>query len=491
MAGCRAAAPAQSTETASFCSGVQRRKASARGELTDASTRTGYCLTRRTAERQVLQKQVLKSQKEETEIEQIKATRHNGRSGQNGVYNPKHNDRRFDVENSEHINAEKTLHNIYWDCYNGAWTAGKAPERSFADIELQYYEQHYSAHVFAQNARNEKNRHPERNRTAQTLLNNRNTAPEETIYQFGTMEYSVSAETLVYIVNDFFMEFEKRFGDHVHILDWALHVDEGSPHIHERHVFDCENEYGELCPQQEKALEALGIALPDETKKKGPRNNRKIKFDSICRTLLIDIAKKHGLEIDEEPSYGGREYLEKQDYILMKQKEKLAEQAERIMQADEQLNDLTMKIEDVETLIDEVSDIAYDKAVEAVTDVVREETQKEDITLIEDRKKWLLSPERKTSKEKREYAASQLDGIITQIKKLMRTAVGRLHDVLMKPEVKQTAKAQIKTQARESVLKKLRDYAEASKKTDAGVRGSEQRHEAAGRQEKTASDVTL
>ena len=78
--------------------------------------------------------------------------------------------------------------------------------------------------------------------------------------------------------------------------------------IHERHVFDCENRYGELCPQQEKALEALGIPLPDETKKKGPRNNRKMKFDSICRPLLIDIAKAHGLEINEQPSYGGREY---------------------------------------------------------------------------------------------------------------------------------------------------------------------------------------
>ena len=117
-----------------------------------------------------------------------------------------------------------------------------------------------------------------------------------------------AAETLIYIVNDFLAEFEKRFGEHVHILDWALHVDEGSPHIHERHVFDCENRYGELCPQQEKALEALGIPLPDETKKKGPRNNRKMKFDSICRTLLIDIAKAHGLEINEQPSYGGREY---------------------------------------------------------------------------------------------------------------------------------------------------------------------------------------
>lgn len=29
----------------------------------------------------------------------MKLTRHNGRAGKNGAYNPKHNDRRFDVAN--------------------------------------------------------------------------------------------------------------------------------------------------------------------------------------------------------------------------------------------------------------------------------------------------------------------------------------------------------------------------------------------------------
>ena len=33
----------------------------------------------------------------------MKLTRHNGRTGKNGVYNPKHNDRQFDIDNSDHI----------------------------------------------------------------------------------------------------------------------------------------------------------------------------------------------------------------------------------------------------------------------------------------------------------------------------------------------------------------------------------------------------
>ena len=49
----------------------------------------------------------------------MKATRHNGRSGKHGTYDAKHNERRFDVENSEHIDAERTKFNVYWDCYQG------------------------------------------------------------------------------------------------------------------------------------------------------------------------------------------------------------------------------------------------------------------------------------------------------------------------------------------------------------------------------------
>ena len=63
--------------------------------------------------------------------------------------------------------------------------------------------------------------------------------------------YKTKAKDLVAIGK----EITERFGTHVHILDWALHLDENTPHIHERHVFDCKNRYGELCPQQEKALE--------------------------------------------------------------------------------------------------------------------------------------------------------------------------------------------------------------------------------------------
>ena len=44
----------------------------------------------------------------------MKLTRHNGRAGKNGAYNPKHNDRSFNINNSEHIDGDRAKGNIYW-----------------------------------------------------------------------------------------------------------------------------------------------------------------------------------------------------------------------------------------------------------------------------------------------------------------------------------------------------------------------------------------
>ena len=283
----------------------------------------------------------------------LKLTRHNGRAGAHGTYNPKHNDRNFNLTNSAHIDPERAKGNIYWDCFHGFRTAFDPQDpddlvATFSDVERQFYETHYSEFIEKQNERNAKIRHTERNRSISDLLSGRKTCPEETIYQLGTLDEHASAEDLLNIVTEFIEEFKGKFGEHVHVLDWALHLDESTPHIHERHVFDCENKYGEVAPQQEKALEALGFDLPDPAKPLSRRNNRKITFDAACRKMLFEIAKRHGLELEEEAEYGNRKYLEKQDFILAKQKEQFAAQQSK-------LDELTLKVSDMETLLENVS----------------------------------------------------------------------------------------------------------------------------------------
>ena len=383
----------------------------------------------------------------------LKLTRHNGRAGKHGTYNPKHNDRNFDLTNSEHIDPERAKGNIYWDCFHGfrSTIVPQDPDDlagTFSDVERQFYETHYTAFIENQNERNAKIRHTERNRSIPDLLSSRKTCPEETIYQLGTKDDHASGEVLLAVVTEFIEEFKARFGDHVHVLDWALHLDESTPHIHERHVFDCENKYGEIAPQQEKALEALGFELPDPDKPLSRRNNRKITFDAACRKMLFEIAKRHGLELEEEAEYGSRKYLEKQDFIIAKQKEQLAAQQSK-------LDELTLKVSDMETLLEDVSAAAYDKAVEVVTDVVRTETRKEDMRMIEDTKKWVLSPERKAPQVTREYAAHRLDTVLDKFLKTMQTTATRLQEKLLKPEARQKGKEQVKEKARDSVLQLL------------------------------------
>lgn len=87
----------------------------------------------------------------------MKVTRHNGRSGKHGVYNPKHNDRQFDVAKSEHIDAARSSGNINLD-YQREYRSLEEDGTdgiSFEDVELDYYRTHYGDYIRNQNARNE------------------------------------------------------------------------------------------------------------------------------------------------------------------------------------------------------------------------------------------------------------------------------------------------------------------------------------------------
>ena len=370
----------------------------------------------------------------------MKATRHNGRSGKHGTYDAKHNDRRFDVENSEHIDAERTKMNVYWDCYQGYSLQNDKDERArftFTEIEKAYYVEKYSDHVDGQNERNRKARHYDRVKTIDAILENNKTCPEETLLQLGNM-------------------------------DWALHLDEATPHIHERHVFDAVNQYGELCPQQDKALEELGFELPKPNEKKGKYNNRKIVFDEECRKLFISICQNHGLTIDVEPVYGGASYLEKQDFIIMNQKK-------RIEEKQAVLDGLVMKIEDVNAVIEEAVDLAYEKACEVVTKRVKEETVKHDVDVVKDYGELLQQqPKDKLSDKSKSVASKVVNAIVAKLEKASQALLGNIISALNEPKNKVKAKGQIKEQARVSIQAKLKEkqkqVMEYEKKQDVHIR---------------------
>ncbi len=111
--------------------------------------------------------------------------------------------------------------------------------------------------------------------------------------------------------------------------------------------------------------------------------------------------------------------------------------------------------------------------------MVRTETRKEDMRMIEDTKKWVLSPERKAPKATREYAAHRLDTVLDKFLKTMQTTATRLQEKLLRPEVRQKGKDQVKEKARDSVLQLLnRLHAEQTqRKPGAAYCRRNQKHE--------------
>ena len=407
-----------------------------------------------------------------------RVSRHNGRSGKHGVYNPKHNDRQFDVAHAENIDRDRTGLNLYWDWQNGlrdheANQSGQYP--TFNQVERAFYEQRYGGYLAGQTARNVKNGHAGRNRTVDDLLADARICPEETIYQIGKEGDCPPPEVLLEIMQEFMATFEERFGGHVHILDWALHLDETSPHIHARQVFDIENRYGEIEPKQERALEALGIPLPFPEKKPGRQNNRKITFDSMCRELLLTICEEHGLSVEREAIYGGQASREKNDYIIAAQRERIAElerrnaeltadneaQSRLIARKEAELEDKLEKLSDVDTVLDAVSDAAFQEAVKVVAIDAIHTTQEETQRVLDKGVSLAQSPETRLKPRERELVLDWLGKVSSALKKRAVTILQKVIEKLRHPTMRKTMTEKIREQARPSVRKILEEHRQA------------------------------
>ena len=452
-------------------------------------------------------------------MSKVRATRHNGRAGKNGVYTTKHNDRNFDVTHAEHIDPTRTALNVYWDWENGKRTGekgifecedGSVP--SFEDAEKHFYEQQYAGYVAGQDLRNALTRHKKRNRTVEQIRHDKRFCPEESIYQFGREGNGATGEQLMAIVEEFLEEFTKRYGTNIHILDWALHMDETTVHIQERHCFDYVNKYGEIEPKQEKALEALGIPLPDPDEEQNRYNNRKVTFDAMNRLMLIEIAKKHGLDIEEQVKYGGQKHMEKLEYIITQQLQKLQEQEVRIAEQETQIGTLTntvtdlnheielmsreaeetelklkdvvtalteaheemnekddqiaqldaelaekeLKLEDVDTLLKEVTDITYNQAITVAAATMTGEVKKQSTEVINNLIEAAGKPDSGLKKAEQPVVRAWLGRARSAMSHLLSNLFDTVRDKLMLPAIQEKAKAKIIEEARPSVLALLK-----------------------------------
>ena len=252
----------------------------------------------------------------------MRMTIHNGRAGKDGAYNPRHNDRQFDISHAEHIDPERVKSNIYWN-----WTGD--PGKTFEAAEAAFYEEHCREYLDAVNRRHREQRHPERVRDMDAYRTARQTCPEETLFMIGNRDEYLPPKTLRAICEKL-KDWEASTVSGLKVLDMALHVDEeGAPHIHMRKAWIYRDENGIESIAQNKALQAAGIPLPHPDTPAGRHNNRKQSFSAMERQALYEICRGYGLEslLETKPRERSRSGRELEDYKAS-EAEKRAQAAE-------------------------------------------------------------------------------------------------------------------------------------------------------------------
>lgn len=254
----------------------------------------------------------------------MKASNINGRIDKAG----KHNDRNFNVSLSDHIDPDRSDQNRYWT-YNGDDT------KSFHKLELEFYREHFKDYLHKRNKAYTKNSQQKLTKKMEDYCMGRYTRPEDKILQIGDIKDHISGDELWKIALDYQKWFDDKYGDNCKILDMALHMDEATPHVHVRRVWIGHDAEGNECVGQGKALAEMGILPPDTQKPIGRYNNAKMTFTYEDQAVFREIAREHGIEIEEPTG-------EKQKHLSVKQyKSKMIEQdlertRERVQEAEKE-----------------------------------------------------------------------------------------------------------------------------------------------------------
>jgi DNA repair exonuclease SbcCD ATPase subunit len=273
----------------------------------------------------------------------MRQTNHNGRvNAKTGkAYSRKHNDRQYDVTKADNIDPSMVPKNIiiHYDRDNNPIYIDSTDENrtSIDTHEHELYQELFGESLSAQHRRNEAARHPERNKSIDDLLDGKNTCPEETIFQIGSVDDgSPPPLFLLQIFEEYQSRVKSLYGDNIHFLDAVLHLDEAVPHLHIRKVWTYEGKDG-LDISQNKALEQMGFIRPDPDKEQSKWNNAKITFSEWERNLKLELCEKHQIKVEKDPKTPGKSTMTKEEAIALKLKENNIEIRKELMAAEKKL----------------------------------------------------------------------------------------------------------------------------------------------------------
>ena len=277
----------------------------------------------------------------------MRATRHSGKVGRSGkTYGGKHNDRDFDLEQADNIDASRTPDNVY-KTLNAAVPVdpalsqkelesrrpGKAQGgRTFDAYEHDFYAHYFGKRIEETNAKYIEQRHPERCKTVDEWRAMKRYAPEETLLQFGSYDDGCpDREVFKACIKDYLtreIAYLHELGNPATILSVAEHFDEAVNHAHERKVWMYKDDDGKIQIGQEKSLERAGVPLPHPDKPPGQYNNRKMTYDKHMREIWLEVGKEHGLDLETEPLPDRKHNRELDDVIREKHAERIRETRE-------------------------------------------------------------------------------------------------------------------------------------------------------------------
>lgn len=283
--------------------------------------------------------------------EKQRVTNHQSRTGDRGkVIKATHNEHDFEAE---HINPELTSNNRRWLFHDVGVENGEHFQNRY---EQAVYEEYFSDYLNSRNEKAIKGRHKDRVQTMEQFRVNPKACPEETLFYIGNRDNLVDPDVLAAVYESYVQWHNETFPN-VMLLNAYLHLDEASPHIHERKVWTA-HDGDMLIINQEKALAEMGIERPNPANKVSRYNNAKMTYTAMCREKLIELARAHGLEIEDkpkDPSKSGKALLKIQVKDLER---KLAELEAIISDSSQEIQELKATIADKERRIAE-----YEKAL--------------------------------------------------------------------------------------------------------------------------------
>lgn len=311
--------------------------------------------------------------------------------------NAKHNDREQNITDG-HVDPSKSNKNLYWS-WNG---------QGFYASERSFYYDRYKDWLNHKNSIYINNRHKEKCITMNQLLTAQRTKPQEMILQVGNNRNHIQEKDLEKCLLDF-LNVMDSYKENVHILNWALHADEATPHIHIRYVMDYTDKDGYAHISQRQALHCLGFDAPIQEIPDTMRyNNPSVTFTSELRDRWYNICEQNGIHIDRsvdrttvQQHYQILQYkvnqLQKDELALRMKTEQrtleLSSLEERIQEMNEENKRLQEEIHDKESDI-----LDLQKTRDDLMELVRQMEQERQ----EEEKKEIERKKRHTERKARE-----------------------------------------------------------------------------------------